>query len=48
MTVRFDPDTFEDVSRGASKNGCTFAAQALMLIEVGLETLRLEGLEHVS
>lgn len=40
ITLRIDPDTFDEIAAGAERNGCTFSAQALMLIEVGLETVK--------
>lgn len=42
VVILLDDETFEDVSRGAGANKCSFAAQARMLIEVGLETLKLD------
>jgi len=38
--ILLDDETFQDVRDGALRNGCSFAAQARMLIEVGLETLK--------
>jgi hypothetical protein len=37
-----DQETHDEVADGARDNGCSFAAQARMLIEVGLETLKGE------
>lgn len=39
VVILLDDETFEQVSAGAQANQCSFAAQARMLIEVGLETL---------
>ena len=38
--ILLDDETFSDVRDGALRNSCSFAAQARMLIEVGLETLK--------
>ena len=38
--VPLDEETFAEVRSGAVENRCSFAAQARMLIEVGLETLK--------
>jgi hypothetical protein len=40
--ITLDDETFDEIRAGAIANKCSFAAQARMLIEVGLETLRLE------
>lgn len=40
--ILLDDETFSDVRKGAVANECSFAAQARMLIEVGLETLKGE------
>jgi hypothetical protein len=42
VVILLDDETFEDVSAGAVANKCSFAAQARMLIEVGLETIKIE------
>ena len=42
IVVLLDDETFGEVKAGALTNRCSFAAQARMLIEVGLETLKLE------
>lgn len=41
--ILLDDETFGDVRSGAVANGCSFAAQARMLIEVGLETLKADA-----
>ena len=38
--IVLDNDTFAEVRAGAVKNQCSWAAQARMLIEVGLETMK--------
>jgi hypothetical protein len=38
-----DQETHDEVAEGARENGCSFAAQARMLIEVGLETLKADA-----
>jgi hypothetical protein len=43
VVILLDEDTFEDVAKGAIANRCSFAAQARMLIEVGLEELAMAG-----
>lgn len=40
IAITLDEDTFAEVRVGAAQNDCSFAAQARMLIEVGLETLK--------
>lgn len=40
VIVAFDDDTFAEINEGARANDCSFSAQARMLIEVGLETLK--------
>lgn len=42
IVISMDDDTFEEVRAGAIVNRCSFTAQARMLIEVGLETLKME------
>lgn len=39
-----DQETHDEVAEGARANRCSFAAQARMLIEVGLETLKAESI----
>jgi hypothetical protein len=41
--VILDDDTFGEVRQRAVANGCSFAAEARMLIEVGLEALKADG-----
>lgn len=41
--ILLDQETHDEVADGARANGCSFAAQARMLIEVGLETLKEDG-----
>jgi predicted HicB family RNase H-like nuclease len=40
ICIRFDPETFDEVSAMAQDRKCSFQALAMMLIEVGLETLK--------
>jgi hypothetical protein len=40
VVILLDDETFGEVVAGATENQCSFAAQARMLIEVGLETLK--------
>jgi hypothetical protein len=40
--ILLDDETHADVVSGAQSNHCSFAAQARMLIEVGLEALKTE------
>lgn len=42
VIISMDTDTFEEVYAGAVANKCSFAAQARMLIEVGLETIKAD------
>ena len=42
IVVLLDDETFDEVKSGALANQCSFAAQARMLIEVGLETIKEE------
>ena len=42
IVISMDSETFADVREGAARNKCSFTAQARMLIEVGLETLKIE------
>lgn len=42
IVISMDEETFLEVAEGAKANECSFAAQARMLIEVGLETLKLD------
>lgn len=41
VVILLDDETFEEVAAGALGR-CSFAAQARMLIEVGLETLKAD------
>lgn len=41
VVILLDNETFEEVRGGAIANSCSFASQARMLIEVGLEELKL-------
>lgn len=43
IVISMDTETFEEVAAGAAANDCSFTAQARMLIEVGLETLKAEA-----
>lgn len=43
ICLRIDPETFEELSQAALAQGCSFNAQALMLIEVGLETIKAQS-----
>lgn len=40
VVILLDNETFEEVRGGAIVNRCSFASEARMLIEVGLETLK--------
>jgi hypothetical protein len=43
VIVSFDDDTFAEINEGARINDCSFSSQVRMLIEVGLETLKLDS-----
>lgn len=43
IIVSFDVETFEEVCQRAEADGTSFAAEARMLVEVGLETLKADG-----
>jgi hypothetical protein len=40
VVVLLDEKTFEEVATGARRQGCSFAAQARVLIAAGLETMK--------
>jgi hypothetical protein len=42
VIVSFDDDTFAEVNASAKDNDCSFSSQVRMLIEIGLETLKME------
>ena len=42
-SVRLDMDTFEEIRQIAIKRKCSFGAVIRELVEVGLETEKLEG-----
>lgn len=41
--IILDPETHEEIATRARALGCSWAAQARMLLEVGLETLKADG-----
>lgn len=41
--IYMDDETYAEIDAAAKKNNCTFSAQALLFIEVGIETMALES-----
>lgn len=40
IVISLDDETFGEIRARAEKQGCSFAAEARLLIEIGLETLK--------
>lgn len=45
LVTYMDEETYQDIDAAAKANNCSLSAQTRVLIEIGLETLKLEAAE---
>lgn len=46
VVIYVDEDTYSEIDAAAKANNCSFSSQARLFIDVGIETLEIEGRDN--